>query len=865
MKKLTTNELRKLYLDFFVQRAHRLVKSDSLVPVNDPSVLFTSAGMNQFKDYFLGKKKDFTRAVSCQKCFRTGDLDEVGATPFHHTFFEMLGNFSFGDYFKKEAIAWGWEFVTEVLDIDPEDLWVSVYQDDKEAYDLWKHGIGLPAEKIKMFGAKDNFWPSNAITDGPNGPCGPCSEIYFQKEDGQSVEVWNLVFTQFNRCDGGVLEPLPKKNIDTGMGLERISQVLQGVDSNYKIDIFAPIVEAVKNASGVCGQKALYMLSDHVRAVTFCIGDGVLPSNDGRGYVVRKLIRRCQYMASSAKPEPFLFKAVASVAAVMQEAYPEVLERRDNIAQIIRAEEEKYIRNILEGGSEKLKGIIESLEASGQKTLSPAAGMDLFVTYGVPLDYTSDVCRKQGIAFDIKESEALLTKEQERSRASSKIAGSIFAGGGVSLKPSRFVGYEDELCLTKVVQIIKDAREVEEALVSDQVGIVLEKTPFFAESGGQVGDTGFLFPKDSNVKIKIHDTLKQDGVSLHLGFIESMTGSEGVIKSGDLVTAQVDHERRQALRRAHTATHILQAVLRRVLGEHVQQAGSFVEPDRFRFDFTHFKEISVEEAADIQLLLNEYVIKNDEVSAREMTKAEAQKTGAIALFGEKYEDTVRVISVGDYSKEFCGGTHLNQTGHIGIILITGGSSVGSGLRRIEALTGKLAYEKVFENFTFLHEACDRLKTVPENLSLNLEQHLLRLKALENDNLCLKEMSLKEDEKKRIASGMMIGDILFVVAKYENFDVALLRKSIDRMKEQRLHEGVFFLASMKDKDVAFMCGVTEDLVKRGFSANDIMKKALIPAGGSGGGRKDFAQGGTKDVSKVGLVLKEAERLLREKAV
>lgn len=856
MKQLTTNELRKSYLDYFLSKGHKLFKSDALVPANDPSVLFTSAGMNQFKDYFLGKVKDVKCATSCQKCFRTGDLEQVGQTPFHHTFFEMLGNFSFGDYFKEEAIRWAWEYVTGVLDIDPKQLWVSVYEDDDEAADIWKNVIHLSTDKIKKFGPKDNFWPSNAIQDGPNGPCGPCSEIYYEKKGG-SVEVWNLVFTQFNRKDGGVLEALPSKNIDTGMGLERMSSVLQNVDSNFQIDLFVPIVQAVRKLVSVSEDASVYTLADHARAVAFCICDGVLPANDGRGYVVRKLIRRSQYLAKTqAEARPFLYQLISAVVEAMKEPYPELLERRDNIAQIVKAEEDKYIKNILEGGSEKLDAILESLKKEGVKELAPETGLDLYVTYGIQPDFTKDYFSKSGVTVDMNKVNRLIEEEQEKSRKASKMSTSIFAGAGVSIKKSQFVGYDKDTAPAKVIQMVKDGHEVKEAQAGDKVGLVLDQTPFYGESGGQVGDCGTLVLENSQTTISVLDTQKQDGSIVHAADVQ------GALCVGDKVLATVDTEHRQAVKRAHTATHLLQAALRRVLGEHVQQAGSFVEPDRFRFDFTHFKEISPEEMEDIQAFLYEYVLKNDKISARVMPKSEAQKTGAIALFGEKYEDEVRVVSVGDYSKEFCGGTHADETGRIGMILITAESSVGSGLRRIEAVTGKCAYGRVMETIGVLKDASEQLKTKPDRLLDALKVQAGRIKTMEKELIRFQEKMLAQDAEDIVKSAKVVGKIHVITHIFPNADIGFLRRAVDLLKNKMAKECIFFLAGQKEEDAFFVCALTKDLAEKGMAADGFLKKVLSAHGGSGGGRKDFAQGGLKDSSKIQTVLKEFGQMIQE---
>ena len=865
MKNLTTNALRKLYLEFFVTKGHSLIKSDSLVPANDPSVLFTSAGMNQFKDYFLGRRKGLQRAASCQKCFRTGDLEQVGVTPFHHTFFEMLGNFSFGNYFKKEAIEWAWEFVTKTLEIDPKRLWVSVYEDDKEALDIWKGHIRVPSEKIKKFGQKDNFWPSNAIKDGPNGPCGPCSEIYYQKDGSEPVEVWNLVFTQSDRRDGGLLEPLPNKNIDTGMGLERMASVLQGVDSNFKIDIFELIISEVKRSIAPLddkpvNDKTVNMIADHARAVTFCIADGVLPSNDGRGYVVRKLIRRCSYLNAADDPKPFLYKIVSSVADAMSEPYPELIARRDNIASIIKAEEEKYIKNILEGGSERLNAIIEGLKRDGRKVLPVEVGVDLYETYGILPDFTIECCARAGLKVDRGRMNALFKEAQDKTRSKSKMAGNIFNKGTVSLKNSEFVGYYMDSCEARVIQLIKDGKEVREALPGENINVVLDKTPFYGESGGQIGDKGVIAVKGSGAEVIIKDTKKQDGSTVHLG---EVSGNSQKIVVGDTVMAFVDLGHRQAVKRAHTATHILQAVLRKVLGQHVAQAGSLVEPDRFRFDFTHFKDIRDEEMSAVQELLNDYVLKNDKLICQQMPKSEAQKTGAMALFGEKYEDIVRVVSIADYSKEFCGGTHLDATGSIGLILITSESSVGSGSRRIEAVTGKLAYKRAMDTLGVLEEASSVLKTGPDGLIPTLGQYLARQKALEKELSRLQENELKNDIDSIAGKAQKIDGVVIITHKFKNFDTNLLRKAVDLLKTKIPATGVFVLSSVFGENAYFVCGVTPDLVKQGLCADELMKSVLPLAGGSGGGRKDFAQGGTKEIGKIDLAMEEIQRLAKEK--
>ncbi|MEK7849529.1 MAG: alanine--tRNA ligase-related protein, partial [Candidatus Omnitrophota bacterium] len=601
-----------------------------------------------------------------------------------------------------------------------------------------------------------------------------------------------------------------------------------------------------------------------VRAVVFCIADGVLPSNDGRGYVVRKLIRRCAYMNPSKDPKPFLYKIVSSVADAMREPYPEILERRDNIAQIIKAEEEKYIKNILEGGNERLTEEIaqhkKKEEQNATKLEFPAQTVaDLFMTYGIPIEYTLGELKivhtstNSSLAFEIVKS------EQDKTRNSSKfvMVGNIFVEGSVALKNSKFVGYDLDTCEAKVIQIIKDGKEVNEAQVGENINVVLDKTPFYGESGGQVGDRGVIAGKGTDLKLVVTDTKKQDGSIVHLGHVLGKN-----IKVDTLVVASVDIENRLAIKRAHTATHILQSVLRKALGPYVQQAGSLVEPDSFRFDFTHFKDISQEEMDAVQELLNDYVLRNDKLIAQQMPKSEAQKTGAIALFGEKYEDMVRIVSIGDYSKEFCGGTHLDYTGKIGLILITSESSVGSSLRRIEALTGKLAYQEVFSKLGALDEISKILKVGSSDIFSALEMKQARLKALEKAKTKRDAEDLEEQLKKTIEKKKVVGGIIFVEEYLEDRDPSLLRNTIDFLKRAFPENGVFVVSSVFDNNAYFACGVTPDLVKRGISADELIKKALPLVGGSGGGRKDFAQGGTKEIDKIDLVAKEVEKLVEE---
>ncbi|MDD2654043.1 MAG: alanine--tRNA ligase, partial [Candidatus Omnitrophica bacterium] len=689
--------LRKKFLEFFAGKKHKIVVSDSLVPAGDPTVLFTSAGMNQFKKQFLGQITDFRRAASSQKCLRTDDLDKVGQTPFHHTFFEMLGNFSFGDYFKKEAIAWAWEFLTEWLKIPQDKLWVSVYKEDDEAYQIWLKDIKIGKDKIVKLGDKENFWPSEAKQKGPNGPCGPCSEIFYDygkdigcgKKDcdpacscGRFAEIWNLVFTQFNRKEGGSLEPLPNRNIDTGMGLERLAAVMQGVKSNFETDLFEPIVkEIVKEAGRSPNLKIVYVVADHIRAMSFAILDGVLPSNDNRGYVVRKLIRRgvnnCRQIGIK---KAFLYKLVSVVSEVMKEPYPELLDRRENIAAIIKREEESFW-NVLKETEPKMISSFELFRKELKSTSELAKkvaefAFELHDTYGYPKEMTQNFAKDNNVPFDEKYFDVLMQEQKQRSKSASSMAGDVFVDAEIKgdLEATEFVGYETMEEKSKILKIFdQENNEVKTTKGLKTAKIILDKTPFYAESGGQICDKGII-SQDKDAKLEVIDVKK-----IHQSIIHICSSIKGEFKVGDKVNAEVDIERRLAIARNHTATHLLQAALRKVLGEHVQQQGSLVAEDRLRFDFTHFKQLTKEELSRVEELVNEYIINNDALKVEEKSTTQAKKEGALAFFAEKYADKSRVVKIGAHSKELCGGTHLKATGQIGLFKILSEGSVAQGI------------------------------------------------------------------------------------------------------------------------------------------------------------------------------------------
>ena len=864
---MKVDEIRDKYLEFFEARGHRIYPSDSLVPANDPSLLFTGAGMNQFKEEFLGRVKGSTRATTCQKCLRTGDLENVGRTAGHHTFFEMLGNFSFGDYFKKDAILWAWEFLTKELGLKEKDLWISVYKDDLEAFEIWRNIVKIPEEKILKLGEKDNFWPSNAPSAGPNGPCGPCSEIFFGGPDG--VEVWNLVFTQFDRKDGGKLEPLPNKNIDTGMGLERIARVIQGKKTNFEIDSFEPIIKEIKKIAGIpFTQSALLhhrelkdwgnkvtAIADHIRAVTFAISDGVLPSNEERGYVIRKLIRKAfWYGRGLGLDKPFLYKIVPVVAQVMKKPYPELTDHRENISQIVM-EEEKRFKNTIDEGTERLKAMLVESKKSG--VLSGENVFKLYDTYGFPRELTQEIAEADNIKVDIKGFEALMENQRSVSKQGSKIAGNIFnVDGNINIKlpdPSPFIEDKEEI-KTQVVQIISNGNLKNEIGKKDKAGIFLKETVFYGEKGGQVGDKGLIL-KDGKVIANVINTIDVAGRTQH-----EIEMKDGILKTGDSVTAKVDIERRLDIKKNHTATHLLHHALRKVLGMHVKQAGSMVAPDRLRFDFSHFKAVTKEELLRIEEIVNENIRKDSGVRIDELGIEEAKKKDVIALFGEKYGDIVRMVSLGDYSKELCGGTHVKRTGEIGIFKISSESSIASGMRRIEAITGKAAYEKIKQDELIIKEVARELNVKPEGIAKEIEKLANKLKQMEKTLEVFINKNTQGNADNLLSSAKKIKGIDVIIEEIKNSDASLLRKNADLVKD-KFTSGIFILASEKDDKIAVIVGVGKLLQAGKLDAVKILNDIGADFGIKGGGRPDFAQAGSRSGPKIRDILKRAEEIIK----
>jgi len=848
---MQVDSLREKFLDFFKSKKHKIVDSDTLVPKDDPTVLFTPAGMNQFKKEFLGFDSGFKRAATSQRCLRTDDLDKVGKTSSHHTFFEMLGNFSFGDYFKDEAIAWTWEFLTEELKISEDKLWVSVYKDDAEAYKIWKDKISIPVKKIIKLGDKDNFWPAEAKTKGPNGPCGPCSEIFYDfganigcgKPDcspacscGRFVEIWNLVFTQFNRKEDGSLEPLPNKNIDTGMGLERLVSVMEGKLNNFETDLFEPIVKEIRRyitAKVASENEFVYAIADHVRAVVFCIYDGVMPSNESRGYVVRKIIRKSVlHLGELGIDEPLLYKLVPLVALVMRVPYPDLKDRQEDIAQIVLAEEKNFI-NTLSSSEELFKSKFAEVVDKPNPETSGNIAFLLHDTYGIPLELTRQWLDKHKISFSQKAFEQAMQEQKARSKLGSAMKGEVFGAKGldIKVKASKFIGYKESYAEAKILAILKDGEEV-----------LLDQTPFYPESGGQVGDTGKLI-NGENV-FEVLDTQKIDNVIVHIGKTIS-----GEFRKGDKVVAEINIERRFNIARNHTATHILQAALRKVLGSHVQQQGSLVCEEKFRFDFTHFKGLSKEEILRVEEVANSYISKGEIVNCKDMDLKAAKKAGALAFFEEKYAEIVRVVSIGDISQELCGGTHLDNISKIGLIKIISEGSVASGIRRIEGVTSSFAEQFIKE---------EEKKAIEESKK---KDKLKELKAQEKKHSLEVNNSLREAIPRLIDKGIMINGINVVSSLEAGLDMNALRLLADKVKE-KLKQGVIALGSQDNEQskAYLVIAVTQDLLSRGLDAGALIRKVAPLIGGSGGGRPDFAQAGGSKPENLGEAMEELRKVI-----
>ena len=875
---MTGNEVRKKFLDFFVAKKHTIVESDSLVPKNDPTVLFTTAGMQQFKRQFLGHIEGTTRVATSQKCLRTDDLDDVGKTDFHHTFFEMLGNFSFGDYFKKEAIAWGWEFLTQELKIPKDKLWVSIYKGDTEAGKIWLKEIGINPKKLVKLGDKSNFWPANAKENGPNGPCGPCSEIFYdygvnknckRKKCGPDCpcgrfsEIWNLVFTQYNRKEGGALEPLPHKNIDTGMGLERLVAVVQGKKNNFETDLFAPIIRSVHKIDPGNEHISLTeerIIADHIRAIVFGISDGVIPSNEGRGYVIKKLIIDITDIAlKNGGRKPVIHTLVPSVISSMAKAYPEIKEKGGDISGIIENIEKAYIR-VRTQRLPELRSVIDKSKKDSKKL-----GAIMFTyrdTYGLTVPTIMAVMCEAGISKTNQtragtEFKALMDKQQKQSRASSKMTGDVFAGTSddLNVPKTEFMGYDHCESKSTVLALYVDNKKTNAISAGDHVKIILDRTPFYAEAGGQVGDSGVIGNPQGHVDIA--DTQKIDDVYIHSGIVR-----DGQIKINDPVHAVINLERRLSIMRHHTATHLLQSALRSVLGTHVQQQGSLVAQDRLRFDFTHPKAITREELERIERYVNERVLGCDTIIKDLLPIEQARQSGALAFFAEKYGNVVRVVSINDYSKEFCGGTHLDSTGQVGLFKIVSESAIAQGIRRLEAKTGTYALDHVTKLENQLTTITQILKTPAEELVDRLNAQSNRLKQLEKEAGQFRFEAIKGSIDAILLKAENINGTKIISHSFKDVNMELLRKVADLLK-QKTKSAVILLGAHTQENASLLLSVSNDLVKRGIKANEIIKEISPLINGSGGGRPELAQAGSKETGKINSAIEQANQLLKDK--
>lgn len=874
MRKYGLNELREMYLSFFEGKGHLRLPSFSLVPINDPSILLINAGMTPLKPYFSGlEKPPNKRVTTCQKCIRTPDIENVGKTSRHGTFFEMLGNFSFGDYFKKEAIPWAWEFMTKTLEIPEELLYVSIYEEDDEAFEIWNKDVGLPPEKIFRMGKEDNFWEHGT------GPCGPCSEIYFDRgpdkgcgkpdctvgcECDRFIEVWNNVFTQFDKQEDGTYLPLKNKNIDTGMGLERLACVVQGVDNIFEVDAIRAILDEVCAKAGVEYGKdykkdvSIRVITDHARSVTMMVSDGILPSNEGRGYVLRRLLRRAaRHGRLLGIKDLFLAGIADKVIDCFGDAYPNLKEKQDYIRKVISLEEERFYATIDQGTS-ILEGYMEQARKDGSNTLTGEMVFKLHDTYGFPLDLTREIASEKVIAIDEEGFHQEMAKQKAKAREAFKSReGSawekdLFAGTENNV-PTEFVGYEEYESEAKILYIIRDNTLVESAQQDDQVTLILDRTPFYAESGGQVGDTGII--SNDSFKMEVTSCHKtSDDKYLHIGKVIS-----GSVMVGDRIKASIDAEKRLATARNHTATHLLHKALKKILGDHVNQAGSLVTPERLRFDFTHFSSIEPEQLDMIEDQVNGKILENIPVSVEEMPVEEAKKAGAVALFGEKYKDTVRVVSVGAYSKELCGGTHLKSTGQAGLLKILGESGISAGVRRIEALTGFNAISYFRNREDMLKKAADAAKSTPEELHHKIENLSDEIKLLKKDIEQLNSKLLRSSLDSIIADAQEVKGFKVVAAKMGDMDMNALRNASDSIKD-KLGSGVVILASSKDQKVNLIVSATPDAVSSGVHSGQIIKEAAAACGGGGGGRPDMAQAGGKNPAGID----EALKIARQKA-
>ena len=881
---MTSDEIRTHFLEYFRKHGHTIVPSASLIPADDPTLLFTNAGMNQFKDVFLGiGQREYTRAVDTQKCLRVSgkhnDLEEVGYSPSHHTFFEMLGNWSFGDYYKQEAIAFAWELVIELWQIPKERLWATVYLEDDEAEKLWLQETDLPLSRIRRCD-KDNFWEM-----GETGPCGPCSELFVDMgvdaypetandpDAGPNTsdrfrEFWNLVFIQYNRNENGTLEPLPATHVDTGMGFERITSILQGVDSNYKTDLFTPLLGTIADMTDTAyfdDARGLphRVIADHIRCLTFAIGDGVMPSNEGRGYVIRRILRRAVlYGKKLEMNEAFIYRLVDNVIELLGDVFPDVLPRREFITRTIQGEEHRFHQTI-ERGLELLDNSFDTLKEQNGTQIDGKRAFELYDTFGFPLDLTQMLARERGFTVDDAGFEQSMEAQRSRGRAAWEDRGgakdeeiSVYAEVLKEHGETEFVGYTQNNIDAEVVALIADAESVASAQQGDEVFVLLNRTPFYGESGGQVGDIGTL--ENGDARLAVEDTLKPSADLV----VHKCKVLEGEITPYTTVQAEIDIERRNAVAVSHTATHLLHSGLREIVGTHVAQAGSLVEAGRLRFDFSHYESVSPEQLRDIEEFVNEKIRENDALSISEMSLDAAKSKGALAFFGDKYGDIVRVVQAGNYSVELCGGTHVNATGELGFVKLMSESSIAAGVRRVEALTGTSAVATVQEDTVLLANMANLLKTPKTDLPERIERLLEEQRDLEQQLQQLKSQHALANVSTLIEGATLVEDVRVVASLVTGVDRNGLRQLVDELKT-RLESGVVALAAVSGNEVAFVVGVTSDLVKnRDLHAGKIISELTQLADGRGGGRPELAQGGSKNPSKVDAAISKTSEIVGE---
>jgi alanyl-tRNA synthetase len=857
-------EIRDKFLKFFKERDHKIYPSSSLIPKDDPTLLFANAGMNQFKDVILGKKKpEHKRAASCQKCIRVSgkhnDLEEVGKDTTHHTFFEMLGNWSFGDYFKKDAIIYGWEFLTEVCGLPKDRLWASVFKDDSEAEKLWYKHTDIKKCRVLRFDEKENFWEMGEV-----GPCGPCSEIHYDKGEqykcdrpdcgvncpcGRFVEVWNLVFMQYSKDKEGNLSDLPAKGVDTGMGMERLTAIMQGVDSNYDTDLFRPIIKQTENISSFSykqpdHQESFRVIADHIRALSFAIADGAIPSNEGQGYVLRRILRRAaRHGRLLGLHKPFIYRLSSVVVDSMGKVYPELEAKKEHVALVIESEEERF-EETLDAGLELFEKVVERVKGEGRNAIPGEEVFRLYDTYGFPLDLTQVMAREKGLSIDLGDFERLLEEQRERSRAMVK---DICPDEMLADKVGEcyFVGYD------------KDEEKAKVVYSPNENMLILDNTPFYAEAGGQIGDTGVIYSDD--FKFQVEDTKKEGDAIIHIGKVTQGKIEDVMDKE---VMAKVDIKRRNAIKRNHTATHLLHKALRETLGEHVNQSGSLVAPDRLRFDFTHFKALDEAELRKVELLVNQKIWENSPVGCSELPIEEAKKLGAMALFGEKYGDMVRMVEVEGYSRELCGGTHVCATGEIGLFKIISETGIAAGMRRIEAVTGEIAYHLVNNQKELLNEIAFILKTSEENLRERVETLVKTSKQMEKKIKEAQKVTAKSTIEKLVESSVEIDGIKVIAHQVEAENRNDLLDLADTIRE-KLKSTVGVFAGILDGKIAFVAVVTDDLIKdKGIKAGDIVKEIAKFTGGTGGGKPHLAQGGGKDLKKLKSALDSLPKIVKK---